>query len=124
MTKSNIRFFYPDGSFYFSHQERIGYYAMPGNHFHNQYELYYLASGERNYFIKDKVVSVSPGNLVLINKNDLHKTTDAGTNTHTRTVVNFDENFLLPSPHMDELIAELFTINNGVIPFYLVIASI
>ena len=117
MKKTNIRYYYPDGSFYLSHQNRSEYYDMSSNHFHNQYELYYLISGERYYFIKDRVVHIRPGDLVLINKNDLHKTTDAGTEAHIRTVINFDKNFVLSSFHMDDLIKELFTNENCIVPF-------
>ena len=117
MKKTNIIFSNPDEPFYFSHQQRLGHYDMPSNHFHDKYELYYLLSGERYYFVKDKVLHIRPGNLVLINKNDLHKTIDAGTEAHTRTLINFDKNFILPSLHMDNLINELFTENNRVIPF-------
>ena len=90
---------------------------MRSNHFHHQYELYYLLSGERNYFIKDKTIHVMPGDLVLINKNELHKTTDSKSDTHTRVVINFNERFLLCSVEIKHLIVELFNQNNYTIPF-------
>lgn len=117
MQKTNMRFYSPNNAFYFSYQKKSGYYTMPSNHFHNKYELYYLISGERYYFIKDKTIHVQPGNLVLINKDELHKTIDAGAQTHTRIVINFDTNFILSSPHMDNLLKKLFDSNNYIIPF-------
>lgn len=90
---------------------------MASNHFHKQYELYYLISGERYFFIKDKIFHIQPGSLVLINKNDLHKTIDAGAKTHTRFVVNFSETLLLSSSYMNNLILKLLKNNNNVITF-------
>lgn len=117
MRGKNIDYSYPDNSFYFSHREVLGHFTMLSNHFHNQFEIYYLLSGERHYFIKDRVFLVKPGSLVLINEHDLHKTTDADTQNHERILINFSRNYLLPSPYMDDLLNSLFTENNNVIPF-------
>ncbi len=117
MIKKDIDFEYPDHSFYFSHREVFGHFTMLSNHFHNQYELYYLLTGERYYFIEDRIFHVKPGNLVLINKNDLHKTTDANTQDHERVLINFSKNGFLSSSYMDNLVNELFTKNNNTITF-------
>lgn len=117
MQKSNIDFHYPDNSFYFSYREIRGPFTMVSNHFHNQYELYYLLSGERYCFVKDTIFHINPGSLVLINKNDLHKTKDAGTEAHSRLVINFSSDFVSPSIYMNNLIDELFRKNNYVITF-------
>ena len=45
--------------------------SMSKHHQHNLYEIYYLLSGERYYFIKDRTYHVQKGNLVLINSGDL-----------------------------------------------------
>lgn len=63
-------------------------------HYHSSYEIYYLLSGTRNYFIKDKTYRIEKGNIVIINKNDLHKTTYGGSYTHERILINFSEEFL------------------------------
>jgi len=63
-------------------------------HYHSSYEVYYLLSGVRNYFIKDRIYRVERGDIVLINKNDLHKTTYAGSTTHERILINFEEAFI------------------------------
>ena len=34
---------------------------MPSMHYHDSYELYYLAMGSREYFIEDKLFSVAAG---------------------------------------------------------------
>src|SRR5690554_5138599 len=43
-------------------------------HFHDYYEIYYLVSGQRDYFIDNRTYHVEPGNIVLINKGVIHRT--------------------------------------------------
>ena len=64
---------------------------MPAMHYHDSYELYYLAMGSREYFIEDKLFSVSAGDFVLIQPGKLHRT---GGEYGTRTLINFTEEFL------------------------------
>lgn len=61
--------------------------TMPRKHSHATYEIYYLHSGTRDYFIGDRVYKVNPGDFVLISSNVLHKT---GGKAFERTVVYFD----------------------------------
>lgn len=67
---------------------------MPQSHFHPQYEIYYLLAGERNYFIKDQSYRVQQGDLVFIDKNVVHKTSDAGVPDHERIVIYITDRFL------------------------------
>lgn len=69
---------------------RSGFYAMATNHFHSQYELYYLFSGNRNYFIKDRSYTIHSGDLVLISSDEVHKTSDNGIPNHERIVFYFE----------------------------------
>lgn len=117
MKRENIDFHYPDESFYLSYREVFGNFTMKVNHFHNQYELYYLLAGERYYFIKDRVFRIQPGNLVMINAHDLHKTTDANTQNHIRILINFSKDFLPSSPGMNQLLEALFVDSCHVVPF-------
>ena len=64
------------------------------NHYHSTYEIYYLLSGRRHYFIKDSTYSVAAGDLVFINKYDVHKTSVLGSPQHERIVMNFSDAFL------------------------------
>ncbi|WP_238403294.1 helix-turn-helix transcriptional regulator [Paenibacillus mesophilus] len=80
---------------FYIHLSKIsGHHSMPSNHFHEPYEIYYLLSGERNYFIKDNTYRISKGDIVFIDKNELHKTGDAGVPNHERILINFSERFL------------------------------
>ncbi len=76
------------------HHLRSGAFNMPSNHYHDAYEIYYLVSGERRYFIKDQTYHIITGDLVLINPNELHKTNEAGSPFHERIMLNFKKEFL------------------------------
>lgn len=92
---------------FYIHLSKIsGHHSMPSNHFHDQYEIYYLLSGERNYFIKDNTYKINKGDLVFIDKNELHKTSDAGIPNHERILINFSDYFL--SPFNEPLLFEPF----------------
>lgn len=71
-----------------------GPFNMEQRHYHDQYEIYYLLNGERNYFINQRSYHVKKGDLVLINKNILHKTSTIDQNhpAHERILIQFDEN--------------------------------
>ncbi|MFL0554871.1 helix-turn-helix domain-containing protein [Paenibacillus barengoltzii] len=88
-----------------------GRFSMDGEHFHDAWEIYYLVSGERCYFIKDQIYRISAGDLVLIPVNVLHKTSPAGklSQPHERILVNFRTevvNALLPG--REEALEQLF----------------
>lgn len=64
---------------------------MPSMHHHDQYELYYLDSGSREYFVEDSFFSVSAGDFVLIAPGKLHRT---GGTYALRTLVMFSRECL------------------------------
>lgn len=66
-------------------------YKMPSMHYHSAYELYYLEAGCRDYFVGDKLFSVSAGDFVLIKPGVLHRTGGAYC---VRTLVHFTDAFL------------------------------
>ncbi|MDB5083771.1 MAG: AraC family transcriptional regulator [Bacilli bacterium] len=88
-----------EGPFYFSHVRRTGTYDMTTSHYHPCYEVYYLLSGERYYFIKDQLYCIQKGDLVLIDKNEVHKTS-GDDSQHERIVTNFTDSLFLHS-HYD-----------------------
>ena len=50
-------------------------YSMSDVHIHyDDYEVYYLLEGERYYFIGTKVYHITPGTLLFIKRNVIHKT--------------------------------------------------
>ncbi|SNX53415.1 AraC family transcriptional regulator [Thermoanaerobacterium sp. RBIITD] len=67
---------------------------MPSQHFHDYFEIYYQLSGQRYYFIDDRVYYVKEGDIVLINSYALHKTAYAGTPNYSRILIYFRKSFL------------------------------
>lgn len=71
-------------------------FNMPSPHAHDSYEIYYLFSGTRRYFIEDSIYNVAKGDVILIPPNELHRTTALSPGGHRRIVVNFTDAFLHP----------------------------
>ncbi len=67
---------------------------MPHQHFHPCYELYFLLSGRRRYFIGHTIFDVQPGDVVLIPPNELHQTTAPHNQGYDRYVVYFYEDVI------------------------------
>ncbi|NLM26295.1 MAG: AraC family transcriptional regulator [Firmicutes bacterium] len=69
-------------------------FNMDNKHSHELHEIYYLQSGERYYFIDDRIYHVNPGDIIFIPKKVLHRTTAANNDNHERTVLYFNDSFL------------------------------
>ena len=63
--------------------------SMSQMHEHSYYELYFLLSGKRRYLIKDTVYEIEPGNLMMIPKNQLHRTIAPAKSGYDRYAVYF-----------------------------------
>lgn len=63
------------------------------HHYHNAYELYYLMSGGRYYFIKDKTYHVKPGSFVLVKPYDIHSTGNLHQGGYDRILITFKKSF-------------------------------
>lgn len=64
------------------------------HHYHDCYELYYLYSGERYYFIQDKTYHVTGGSFVLISPNIIHRTGNLGSFGYDRMLIHFSRDLL------------------------------
>ncbi|NLP45680.1 MAG: AraC family transcriptional regulator [Epulopiscium sp.] len=104
-------------SFALSLREVQGYYTMPSYHFHDAYELYYLLSGKRYYFIEDRTFEINKGDLILIKPYALHKTTDAGPPDHQRLLLSFNKNFFPQPTLMKDVIQQLYYQNHNAFHF-------
>jgi AraC-like DNA-binding protein len=71
-------------------------YSMTMNHFHDTYELYFLLEGERYYFIEKETYYVKAGDVVLINREQVHKTSQAGSGKHDRILLQLSGRILDP----------------------------
>lgn len=84
---------YEEDTFLVGYTRKQGTFSMRANHMHDSYEVYYLLSGQRKYFIRDRVYLIEKGDMVFIPKYDLHRTLDAGPH-HERLLLNFKDAFL------------------------------
>jgi AraC-like DNA-binding protein len=64
------------------------------HHYHDTYEIYYLYSGDRYYFIKDKSYHIQRGDLVLIKPYDVHCTTNFSKSGYDRFLINVKKSYL------------------------------
>lgn len=69
-------------------------FTMTEYHYHDSYELYYLAEGERYYFIQNKSYHIESGSFVLINKYDIHSTISHQGSGYRRILFCFNESTL------------------------------
>ena len=105
-----LRFGEKKDPFHVEFDRRTGPFSMATNHYHNEYEIYYLFNGERNYFIKDSSYLVSGGDLVLIDSNAVHKTSDLNIPNHERVVLYFSPSYFEGySPEESELLLAPFS---------------
>ncbi len=77
------------------------------HHYHDCYELYYLYSGERYYFIQDKTYHITSGSFVLINPNEIHRTGNLGSFGYDRMLIHFSK----------ELLADYLTTDHSLQPY-------
>ncbi|TCL65332.1 AraC-like protein [Hydrogenispora ethanolica] len=116
MTQLHCEFKNAVNTFKVSNKKVSGHYNMAGNHFHNYYEIYYLLSGERYYFIKDRTFYVTKGDLIFIDQYELHKTTDTGVPDHERVLIYFTEDFIMTRGGMlPEILTLLFKNGNPLV---------
>lgn len=76
-------------------------------HYHDCYELYYLYSGERYYFIQDKTYHITGGAFVLINPYEIHQTGNLGNFGFDRMLIHFNR----------ELLADYLKVEPGLNPY-------
>lgn len=78
------------GTFTVSYRKALSHH-MPASHFHSTFEIFYLMSGKREFFIKDRTIVISEGDIVIIAPNILHRTTNTEKPKHERLIVNIHE---------------------------------
>jgi AraC-like DNA-binding protein len=86
------------------YMKRTYSFNMKSDHFHDAFEIYYLLAGERNYYINNHIYTLKKGDLIFINKYDLHRTTVKNALTHERILLHFHEEFLITN-HTEATIA-------------------
>lgn len=57
-------------------------------HIHDCYEIYYSVSGGKQFLIDNKLYTMEPGDLFVINQYESHKITQIDKMTHERIVLS------------------------------------
>lgn len=71
------------------------------HHYHHAFEIYYMKSGECNYFIGNRSYHVMPGDIILIPDSVIHRTNYNGV-AHTRHLINCSSEYV-PTSVMDRI---------------------
>lgn len=79
---------------FFIDKSEIQQQEMKNSHFHKQYELYYLVKGSIKYLINNTIHIVNAGDLVLVEKDILHKSISFNNEIYERIVINYTESLL------------------------------
>lgn len=115
-----VRFGSGNDPFKVEFDRRYGRFSMKNNHYHIEHEVYYLFSGERKYFVKDSVYHIQQGDLVLVDSNVLHKTSDLGGPGHERLLLYYTPAFFEGfRPEEKQLLLTPFAQDNPLIRFNL-----
>lgn len=56
------------------HMVRYGKFDMRVKHFHNEYEIFYILEGERQFFFQNRNFIAKKGDLILVDTNLIHMT--------------------------------------------------
>lgn len=56
------------------HMVRYGKFDMRVKHFHNEYEIFYILEGERQFFFQNRNFIARKGDLILVDTNLIHMT--------------------------------------------------
>ncbi|MEI7025520.1 AraC family transcriptional regulator [Paenibacillus sp. y28] len=85
-----------NGNFAIQYVLRTGQVSMARAHAHPFYELFYCLGGGRSFFMNGSVYEMQPGDVVLVNPSDLHRTANNETKRCERILIHFTEQFLAP----------------------------
>lgn len=81
--------------FTYSRVRRTPYVDMKENYYHLYHEIYYFLGGHRKFFIHDKEYTVQKGDLLVIPKGEIHKSTYISSNEdHERIAITFEDSYI------------------------------
>ncbi len=105
MKDTKIAFDNERDAFYISRRRMTNFH---GQHVHDCFEILYLFSGERCFFINDRTFKMKEGDLILINPNVLHKATSDQSPDCEGILLYFQEEFLAPNRPIHGTLTPLF----------------
>ena len=74
--------------------KRSPYFDMNSAHYHTENEIYYLVSGKRRVFINDTIYTLNKGDLAVILKGNIHRTSYITSDSHERIALMFGNEYL------------------------------
>ncbi len=77
--------------------KREAYFSMKDPHIHvNSYEIYFLLTGKRRFFLEHTLYTLEKGDVLLIEKGNIHRSTYTQENalSHERYVICFTEEYM------------------------------
>jgi YesN/AraC family two-component response regulator len=83
-----------------------------GKHVHGFFEILYLSSGERCFFINDRTFTMKEGDLIFIQPNILHRATSEGYPDCEGVLLYFHEQFLDSGRSLSSILTNLFANEN------------
>lgn len=83
-------------SFSISRIRRDASFEMKETHMHSCYEIYYLLSGKRRFFVGHSIYVVNRGDILAIPKGALHRSACLEDKAHERIVITFTDQFAEP----------------------------
>ncbi len=92
MTKTFFQYYHPD--FFIEHVRRPNTHRMPLRHDHPEYEFYYLVDGDRNFFVHDRTIHLTKGQLLVIPPNTHHRSIDGTSDHHERILIELNQTHL------------------------------
>lgn len=78
------------------------------SHFHEEYELYFLLSGDVTHFVSETTYRIVSGDVVIVSPMVIHRTTAVNSGTRTRVILSFSEDELHDIKRDEAGITEFF----------------
>ncbi|MFW5998579.1 MAG: AraC family transcriptional regulator [Bacillota bacterium] len=111
LIKDNLFHEKKDSDFYLLKTKRP--YPESTYHFHETFEIWYLKNKNAKAFIKDKPYNLTPGDILIINKNTIHKLQVEKKNVNpSRIVLEFKNNFIHDYSKTSHNLLECFKMKN------------
>lgn len=82
--------------FVISRTKRSYEFNMAKSHWHPNYELFYLVSGQCRIFINHTLYYIEPGDMIVIAPGEIHRTTYHSSPVNERITLSFDREYLDP----------------------------
>ncbi len=79
-------------------------------HLHDVYEIYFLISGDVNYFVENKIYELNHGDLMITNQYEIHKPFFKSDKTYERICIQFGNE--IPALYSTEEFNLLYCFNN------------